>query len=103
MKNFWQSLQKPIKILAPMEDVTDTVFRQLIAQWGRPDVFFTEFTNASGLGSAGKENVIHRFKYTEIERPIVAQIWGIDAQMHYESAKMAKDLGFDGVDINMDL
>lgn len=84
-----------------MEDVTDTVFRQLIAKWGPADVYFTEFTNAEGLGSAGKERVLHRWKYTEVERPLVAQIWGINPEMHYESAKMAAKLGFDGVDINM--
>lgn len=84
-----------------MEDVTDTVFRQLIAKWGPADVYFTEFTNAEGLGSAGRDKVLHRWKYTESERPLVAQIWGINPDMHFKSAKMAAKLGFDGVDINM--
>jgi len=101
VSNFWEKLNKPIKVLAPMEDVTDTVFRQLIAKWAPADVYFTEFTNAEGLGSAGKSKVMYRWKYTEKERPLVAQIWGLDPQMHYKSAKMAEDLGFDGVDINM--
>ncbi|PIR43857.1 dihydrouridine synthase [candidate division WWE3 bacterium CG10_big_fil_rev_8_21_14_0_10_32_10] len=125
--NFWNTIPKPIKALAPMEDVTDTVFRQLLIKWssansvipaqagiyniersptksGRtkgPDVMFTEFTNAAGLSSEGKNNVIHRLKYTQVERPIVAQIWGTDANMHYESTKLVKTLGFDGIDINM--
>ena len=101
VNNFWQKLTKPIKVLAPMEDVTDTVFRQLIAKWAPADVYFTEFTNAEGLRSAGKSKVMYRWKYTEKERPLVAQIWGLDPQMHYKSAKMAEELGFNGVDINM--
>jgi len=40
MKNFWNELNKPIFILAPMEDVTDTVLRQVIARCGKPAVFF---------------------------------------------------------------
>lgn len=44
MKNFWKDLKKPILIQAPMEEVTDTVFRQIIAKCGKPHVFFTEFT-----------------------------------------------------------
>lgn len=84
-----------------MEDVTDTVFRQLVAKWAPADVYFTEFTNAEGLGSAGKNKVMYRWKYTEKERPLVAQIWGLNPEMHFKSAKMAEELGFDGVDINM--
>ena len=84
-----------------MEDVTDTVFRQLIIKWAPADVYFTEFTNAEGLGSAGKSKVLHRWKYTVKERPLVAQIWGLSPEIHFKSARMAKELGFDGVDINM--
>ncbi|HKF38427.1 MAG TPA: hypothetical protein VKB35_16135 [Ktedonobacteraceae bacterium] len=40
MKNFWNELNKPVFILAPMEDVTDTVLRQVIARCGKPAVFF---------------------------------------------------------------
>ncbi|MFI5265498.1 MAG: tRNA-dihydrouridine synthase, partial [Candidatus Levyibacteriota bacterium] len=43
MKNIWQTLPKPFFVQAPMEDVTDTVFRQIIAHIGKPDLFFTEF------------------------------------------------------------
>ena len=55
--NFWQDLPKPFSVLAPMEDVTDTAFRQLIAELGRPDVFFTEFTSTDGF-SAAKSNLL---------------------------------------------
>lgn len=84
-----------------MEDVTDTVFRQIVISCGRPDVFFTEFTNTDGLLSKGREKVIKRFQYTRDERPLIAQIWGNVPEHYYEVAKQIGELGFDGIDINM--
>jgi tRNA-dihydrouridine synthase len=99
--NLWKSLKKPILIQAPMEDVTDTVFRQIIARCGKPDVFFTEFTNVEGLCSRGREKVGKRLIFSPIEHPIVAQVWGKKPEKFLEAAKLIKDMGFDGIDINM--
>ncbi len=102
MTSFWQNLHKPFFVLAPMEDVTDTVFRQIIMQLGKPDVFFTEFTNIDGLLSPkGVTHVIQRLQYTEIERPLVAQIWGTDPAKFYKAAQLLVEMKFDGIDINM--
>ena len=101
---FWQNLakaKKPFLCLAPMDEVTDTVFRQMVARVAKPDIFFTEFTNVEGLMSAGRDEVIKRLRYEEIERPIVAQIWGKNPENFYEAAKLIKKLRLDGVDINM--
>jgi tRNA-dihydrouridine synthase len=101
-RTLWETLPRPIAALAPMEDVTDTVFRRIVASCGRPDVFFTEFTSADGLCSpAGHDAVAHRLEYTEEERPLIAQIWGIHPETHREAAGQAVELGFDGIDINM--
>ncbi|HLZ63856.1 MAG TPA: tRNA-dihydrouridine synthase [Ktedonosporobacter sp.] len=101
MKNFWQTLNKPIFILAPMEDVTDTVLRQVIARCGKPAVFFTEFTNVEGMFSKGEKLVNQRLRYTEAERPLVAQIWGSRPENFFKAAKKLIDMGFDGIDLNM--
>lgn len=101
MKDFWQKLKKPIFCLAPMEDVTDTVFRQIIASVSPPDVFFTEFTNIDGLFSKGKDKVITRLLYTKKENPIIAQVWGINPDLFYKAGKLIEEMGFDGIDINM--
>ena len=101
MKFSWQSLPKPVTVLAPMEDVTDTVFRQVVADVARPDVFFTEFTSVDGLFSRGRGAVIHRFDYTQQEHPIIAQVWGTDPELFRRAAELIVDLGFDGMDINM--
>jgi tRNA-dihydrouridine synthase len=99
--NFWQTLEKPIFILAPMEDVTDTVLRQVIARYGKPAVFFTEFTNVEGMFSKGEKLVNQRLRYTEAELPLVAQIWGSHPENFCKAARKLTDMGFSGVDLNM--
>jgi len=87
--------------LAPMADVTDAAFRRIIAKYGKPDVMFTEFVSCDGLCSGGRKNLLPILKYTEKERPIVAQVFGAKPENFYQSAKLIKKLGFDGIDINM--
>ncbi|MEK7450392.1 MAG: tRNA-dihydrouridine synthase [Patescibacteria group bacterium] len=101
MANFWRKLPKPFTVLAPMDGVTDTVFRQIINNIGKPDVFFTEFVNCEGLLSSGKNIVAERLKYIPNEQPIVAQIWGVKPDSFRQVAQDIKKLGFSGIDINM--
>lgn len=84
-----------------MENVTDTVLRQVIARCGKPAVFFTEFTNVEGMFLKGERLVTQRLRYTEAERPLVAQIWGSRPENFFKAAKKLIDLGFDGIDLNM--
>src|ERR1051326_7876332 len=101
MISFWQTLKKPFFILAPMEDVTDTVFRRIILQCRRPDVFFTEFTSVEGMLSKGDKIVNQRLQFTKNEKPLVAQIWGLKPENYYKAGKLLLEMGFDGIDINM--
>jgi len=98
---FWANLKKPVMVLAPMADVTDCAFRQIIAKYGKPDVFFTEFVSVDGLCSPGKERLMIDLKYGENEHPIVAQIFGSKPENFEEVARMLVKMGFDGIDINM--
>lgn len=107
-KNFWKKLKKPFFVLAPMADVTDTAFRSIIAKYSRhgqegggPDVFWTEFVSVDGLMSAGREIIKRDLEYTEAERPIVAQLFGAKPENFEPVAKMVREMGFDGIDINM--
>lgn len=99
-KGFWEKLNKPIMALAPLYHVTDFAFREIIAKYGKPDVMFTEFTSVEGLMSEGHNNLLHLLEYSEIHRPIVAQIWGINPENFKKAAKFVRELGFDGIDIN---
>lgn len=102
MTNFWHDLPKPFFILAPMEAVTDVVFRHVIASAARPDIFFTEFTNASSYASEkGIHSTRGRLTFTSDEQPMVAQIWGNKPDEFRYMAKGLADMGYSGIDINM--
>jgi tRNA-dihydrouridine synthase len=101
MKSFWQTLPRPFTILAPMDGVTDFVFREIIAEIGKPDVFFTEFANVEGLTSNGSEKVAELLKFSKKQLPIVAHIWGKGPEAFYKSSIICKQMGFNGIDINM--
>ncbi|MCO7150375.1 tRNA-dihydrouridine synthase [Vagococcus lutrae] len=101
-ENFWATLPKPFFILAPMEDVTDVVFRHVVKEAGAPDVFFTEFTNSDSFCHPdGKESVRGRLVFTEDEQPIVAHIWGDNPDFFREMSMGVAEMGFKGIDINM--
>lgn len=100
--NFWAELPKPFFILAPMEDVTDVVFRHVVKKAGAPDVFFTEFTNSdSYCHPDGKESVRGRLVFTEDEQPMVAHIWGDKPEFFREMSLGLAEMGFKGIDLNM--
>lgn len=100
--NFWRDLPRPFFVLAPMEDVTDVVFRHVVAKAARPDVFFTEFTNTESFcHPEGKKSVRGRLIFTEDEQPIVAHIWGDKPEKFREMSIGMAEMGFSGVDINM--
>ncbi|MFC4411468.1 tRNA dihydrouridine synthase [Chungangia koreensis] len=100
--NFWRDLPRPFFILAPMEDVTDVVFRHVVSAAAKPDVFFTEFTNSeSYCHPKGHNSVRGRLAFTEDEQPIVAHIWGDKPEFFRQMSIGMAEEGFSGVDINM--
>lgn len=103
MNIYRQILKKKghILALAPMEGVTDTVFRQVLCKIGKPDLFFTEFLNVEGFCSKGREKVIHRLDLRDIEKPVVVQLWGNVPEYYAETIEYVKTLNSDGIDINM--
>lgn len=101
---FWKTLKKPILVMAPMADVTDPAFRRVIAKYGKPDVLWTEFVSADGLilaDEVGKKKLKKDLEFTEGERPIVAQFFSAKPELMKKAAELARELGFDGIDINM--
>jgi tRNA-dihydrouridine synthase len=112
--NFWQTANKPFFILAPMEDVTDTVFREVLMSVSEPEVLnvvFTEFTSVDGLlDERGHDKVAQRLQVSASEHnllndrntKLVAQIWGNEPEKFYQVARHLSSLNrFDGIDINM--
>lgn len=101
MNSFWQDLPRPFFILAPMEAVTDVVFRHVVESAGAPDLYFTEFTNATGWVHAGDKAIGGRLVKTDDETRLVAQLWGAVPEDMAKLASHCKELGFIGIDINM--
>ncbi|HEY3371193.1 MAG TPA: tRNA-dihydrouridine synthase [Prolixibacteraceae bacterium] len=114
MANFWELLPKPFFALAPMEDVTDTVFREVVAGLADPSylhILYTEFTSVDGMNHPmGKIRVGERLLVSESERQLlkqknirlVAQIWGKKPELFFKIAReISLEYDFDGLDINM--
>lgn len=93
-------MARPIIALSPMDGVTDAAYRFITASHGAPDIHFTEFTNVEGL-ARNAALMLDDFLYSEIERPVVAQIYGSEVESFYKIAIVVCELGFDGIDINM--
>ncbi len=111
IRGFWQKIideklvkGETISVVAPMADVTDIAFRTMIAMYSKPfgpDVMWTEFVSADGLCSPGREVLKRDLEFTDIERPIVAQLFTSSPANMRKAAALCKELGFDGIDINM--
>ncbi len=99
-KGFWEKLKGPIVGLSPMDGVTDAGFRYMVCKHSQPSFVVTEFTNVEGL-ARGAVKMLQAFLYDESERPIVAQVYGVEVDSFYKAAVMLCNLGFDGIDINM--
>lgn len=97
----------PAVILAPMAGLTDTVFRRFIRRLTGCGLIMTEFTSSHGVvahhsGQPRNErrNPFNYLYYEPDEHPIVAQLFGSDAAVLADAARVVEDLGFDGVDMN---
>ncbi|AWR35925.1 tRNA-dihydrouridine synthase [Staphylococcus aureus] len=85
-----------------MEDVTDIVFRHVVSEAARPDVFFTEFTNTESFcHPEGIHSVRGRLTFSEDEQPMVAHIWGDKPDQFRETSIQLAKMGFKGIDLNM--
>jgi len=112
-QNYFHTLPKPFFVLAPMDDVTDTVFRQVMNDCGAPDLAVTEFVNVDGLMSVGRPKLLKKLRFAKTEQGLIAQLWGLKPENFKAVAEqiadgtIARELGlpdgcnFVGVDLNM--
>lgn len=108
-----ENLPRPFFVLAPMDDVTETVFRQIVHATAPADLYFTEFVNVDGLMSPGRPKLLKKLRFTANEGPLVAQLWGLKPENFEVIARqiadgtIARELGlpeginYVGIDLNM--
>jgi len=102
MQGLLSQLPHPFFVLAPMDDVTDSAFRRVIASCAAPDLFFTEFVNVDGLQSPGRPKLAKKIKVVaDEERPIIAQLWGKNPDNFRKTTIELVEAGFAGIDLNM--
>lgn len=113
MNDILSKLPKPFFVLAPMDDVTDSVFRRIVGSCAPPDLYFTEFVNVDGLTSIGRPKLLKKLRFTPEEQPLIAQLWGLRPENYRAVAEqiadgsLAHELGlpdgvnFAGIDLNM--
>ena len=99
--SFWTKLKRPFTVLAPMANVTDFAFRQIVAKCGRPDIFYSEFISCDGIVAAGVDRFRGELYFKKSESPIVVQFFGSKPENFYKCAQLAVQMGYDGIDINM--
>jgi tRNA-dihydrouridine synthase len=109
----FKDLPRPFFVLAPLDDVTDTVFRRLVGECASPDLYFTEFVNVDGLQSPGRPKLLKKLRFTPGEQPLIAQVWGKTPENFHKTARqiadgtfarelgLPADINFAGVDLNM--
>lgn len=89
--------EKPL-FLAPMEDVSDSPFRQLCREKAA-DIVYTEFISSEAL-IRDSDIALHKMSFTEQERPLGIQIFGGREEAMEGAAKVAESNNPDIVDIN---
>ena len=83
MKNFWQTLPRPIYALAPMAGVTDSAFRQICKSFGA-DVVYSEMISSTAI-FYNSEKTSELMEFNKKERPFVIQLFGSNPE-HFARA-----------------
>ncbi len=92
--------RQPLTALAPMQDVTDLAFMRVVAHYGAPDYFFTEFFRVHSQ-SRPEKHILRSIDENTTGRPVFAQLIGED--LHH-LARTATDLlrhPVAGIDLNL--
>jgi tRNA-dihydrouridine synthase B len=90
----------PLTALAPMQDVTDLAFMQVIAHYGAPDYFFTEFLRVHAQSKLEK-HILRSIDENATGRPVFAQLIGEDLIHLARSAVELLRHPVAGIDLNM--
>lgn len=92
--------RQPVLALAPMQDVTDLPFWRLLAKYGGPDLYFTEYFRVYP-GSRLNRWILESITENPARRPIIAQLIGHDVPALVRSAVELQAHPVAGIDLNL--
>lgn len=98
--SFFRSIPAPILALAPMQDVTDRPFMSLMARYGGPDVYWTEYFRVHSVSTPDKW-IVQSINQNTTGRPIIAQMIGNDIPALIRTAKLLQRLPVAAIDLNL--
>lgn len=98
----WFERKKPILILAPMADYTDSPFGLICRKYsGKDFVIFKEMVSSEAI-VRGNEKTLKMCKFDKVERPLIIQIFGDNPETMAKAASIIESkFKPDGIDINM--
>jgi nifR3 family TIM-barrel protein len=90
----------PLTALAPMQDVTNLWFMKVIAQYGSPDYFFTEYFRVNETSRLNR-NILASITENDTGRPVFAQMIGESITDLVRTTKELCSYNVAGIDLNM--
>jgi tRNA-dihydrouridine synthase B len=91
---------QPYTALAPMQDVTDLPFMRVMAHYGAPDFFFTEFFRVHSQ-SRPEKHIVRSIVENHTGRPVFAQLIGEDIGHMVRTVQELLKLPVAAIDLNM--
>jgi tRNA-dihydrouridine synthase B len=91
---------QPLTALAPMQDVTDLAFMRVIAHYGAPDYFFTEFFRVHAQ-SRPEKHILRSIDENTTGRPVFAQLIGEDLSHLARTVEELQRHPIAGIDLNL--
>src|ERR1051325_4854146 len=90
----------PVLALAPMQDVTTLQFMRVIARYGGPDIYWTEYFRGYG-DSKTQKWILKSITENPTGRPVVAQMIGNDIPALMHTAKELQKYPIVAIDLNL--
>jgi tRNA-dihydrouridine synthase len=91
---------RPLLILAPMQDITDLPFWRVMARYGGPDVYYTEYFRVHRDSRPGKD-ILRSIDENPTGRPVIAQMIGQDLDALRRTAVELQKHAVAGIDLNL--
>ena len=91
---------QPLTVLAPMQDVTDLAFMQMLSEYGCPDYYVTEYFRVYANSHIDKK-ILRSITLNTTGRPVFAQLIGESIPDMVRIAKQLANYPIAGVDLNL--